>query len=465
MRVLIWICLDTHFRELFRVAQALKSRGDDPVIVFAHRYPNAPADQLRCDAERISYHGAAAPGVSSPAAAAPAAPSRIYRIARSVYRALRRLVALEALVAGAYAYSRYRAERTAANALIDRLRPALIVLPEDNVEYATAALIHAGHQRGVPSVIVPYTLADALEPAEAYHESREHRLDLSRLLHRIIRRHFPRWIFRHRDRELIRLPGESVVGKEWLGLAPPLPWVLNSGAADRIAVESETVRAYYAGRGLPERQLIVTGGLRHDALAARRAGAAQERAALLERLRLPPERRLVLCALPPDQHPASRPGCEFAAYPELLHAWAESLGRCGANVVVNPHPRLDLDSVRFIEQHGVRLVEGDIAALLPLCDVFVASVSATICMALALGIPILNWDVYLFCYQDFTDEPDVRTVESRARFEQVLAGLLAQEPDRERARPNARWGVLDGGAGRRLMALFDELTASSHRHD
>ncbi len=69
---------------------------------------------------------------------------------------------------------------------------------------------------------------------------------------------------------------------------------------------------------------------------------------------------------------------------------------------------------------GVRLVTDDIARLIPLCDVFVASVSATISMALACGKPVVNYDVYRFRYDDFEGVPDLHTFENRSEFAQRL---------------------------------------------
>ena len=47
------------------------------------------------------------------------------------------------------------------------MRPDLVVLAEDTVEYGTAALIRAAHEQGAPSVIVPFTVATAEEEEAA----------------------------------------------------------------------------------------------------------------------------------------------------------------------------------------------------------------------------------------------------------------------------------------------------------
>ena len=49
--------------------------------------------------------------------------------------------------------------------VLDRLKPAVMILPEDNVEYTTGIFVREGHARGVPSIILPYTMANADEAA------------------------------------------------------------------------------------------------------------------------------------------------------------------------------------------------------------------------------------------------------------------------------------------------------------
>jgi hypothetical protein len=344
---------------------------------------------------------------------------------------------------------------------VARLEPAVLVLPEDNVEYATAPLIQAAHARGVPSLVVPYTLADALEPAEAYWENPSH--SARRPLNRLMTRLYPHWRFRHRGRDLVRLTAGHVFAQERLGLAPPLPWVLNSGAADAVALESDAVRDYYLRAGLPPERLRVTGSLRQDEAHRSLPTAAEERERLLGELGLPGGRPLFLSALPPNQYPERRPECEFRRYDDLVRAWVSALaglGRC--NVVVSLHPRIPYEEMRHLESEGVRIAPGDVARLIPLCDCFVASVSATICLAIACGKPVVNYDVYRFRYRDFVEVGGVLTMETLEAFQQTLRRLAEdrefyREVEARQEDCRERWGRLDGGAAERLMGLLEQL--------
>jgi hypothetical protein len=480
-RVLIWIVIDTHFREMIRLARFLKSHTSfEPYLVFATEYQKLDEDLATCSNEGIAceeYLPPLRPGRPLP----PAVPAdgkrsklrasldaawsfckEFKRLSRYyLVRLVRGL--LKCVPAGKnYCYHRdYVRFLARARAAMQRLQPALLVLPEDNVAYGTSLIIKAGHEANVPSVVFPYTIANAREPAEAYWSDRTHQA--ASWANRSCAARYPHWVMQYKGRNLLRLPAPHVWAQERLGLAPPLPWILNSGSADAVAVESEALRKYYLEAGLPAEQLVVTGSYRQDELATRLRSAGSERQRLLGSLRRPGNGPLVLCAFPPNQYPETRPGCEFSSYSDLARFWASSLGNLtGSTVLVNLHPRASSKDMKYLETFGVHLIQDDIARLIPLCDVFVACVSATICMAIACGKPVVNYDVYRYRYIDYAHLPGVLTIEEKHSFTTLLQRLTTDaafyaEVAARQARVAGDWGVLDGGAGQRTLELFDRL--------
>ena len=109
---------------------------------------------------------------------------------------------------------------------------------EDNAEYVTGIWAAMAQHISVPTVILPFTIADQLEAAEAHYNDPTYWADegVHNRLARLIR---PQWLYFHRDRWLLRREGIAALAAECLGVAPPLPWVLNSSRADAIAVESD----------------------------------------------------------------------------------------------------------------------------------------------------------------------------------------------------------------------------------
>jgi hypothetical protein len=468
-RILLWVFLDSHFREMVRVARLLKARTQFvPVILFHYCYPRLSEDVATCIAERIDYENLA--GTSRPAARAPLL-QRLKRLPRrvavNVYRFARRTILADFLGCPCILLSllHYRKMILQARSVLERYRPALLVFPEDNVEYNISAFVKAARERKIPSLIIPYTLAKEQEPAEAYWGNP--RYQVRGFWNRLIGCRYPRWVYQHRGRKLLRLVPEQIVAQEWLGLAPPLPWVMNSSYADVVAVESHAAFRYYLQAGLTGPQMRVLGSLRQDELARYRASAPLRRQALLASLGIEDGRPLILCALPPNQRPEQRPACEFKAYNELLQFWARTIGRLqNCHVIVNPHPRIARNELEGLHELGIHIVYEDIARLIPLCDLYIASVSATICMALACGKPVINYDVYRFRYDDFVDDPQVITVEDGPTFAAAVRLALNTIDTNSAFFQNLdacaeHWGILDGNAGDRLVDLVLELTGDS----
>src|SRR4051812_26198315 len=93
-RVLLWVFLDTHFREMFRVARLLQTHAlFEPVILFYYRYPVFAQDLARCRQEGVLYEDRTnglpleEAGSPAPAGARPPLAVRVKEWARSVYRA------------------------------------------------------------------------------------------------------------------------------------------------------------------------------------------------------------------------------------------------------------------------------------------------------------------------------------------------------------------------------------------
>jgi len=350
-----------------------------------------------------------------------------------------------------------------ARGLIRRLKPSFLVLGGDLVGYDTAVFVKAAHAEHVPVVVAPGWMASAREAGEAYAYDPAYRVQ--GWPNRLCSTLYPRWVHEHKGHKLLRLPAAQVLAREWLGLAPPLPWVLHSGDADAIAVESDAMRTYCVSEGLPAEQLVLTGSLAHDVMAEIREDVIGRRTELYHRLGLPEDRPMLLAALPPDflYMAGGRPECGFRTYNELAEFWIQALAAVGEyNVVISLHPSVAYEDMKHIEQQAVRISEDPTMALIPLCDVFVASVSATIQWAIACGKPVLNYDVYRYRYADYADAEGVISVEEKDEFLSVLRRVTGDhasyaEIAARQAACADQWGQLDGRAGERMMQLFEQL--------
>jgi hypothetical protein len=249
---------------------------------------------------------------------------------------------------------------------------------------------------------------------------------------------------------------------EWLRLAPPRPWVFNSGYADAIATESKAMQQYYDTVGLPLDQMVVTGSLADDVLADCAREANSQRLEFFNHLGLP-DRPMLLCALPPDflDMTGGRPECDFRTYEDLVRIWMESITNIrGFNTVVCLHPSVARTQMEYIQRFGATVAHQPTVSLVPLCDIYVASVSSTIRWAIACGKPVVNYDVYRYRYSDYKEVPGVLTVEDEHSFRAAIRRLVEDrafyEETVQRQRSVAEhWGNLDGRASERMLALFD----------
>ena len=138
------------------------------------------------------------------------------------------------------------------------------------------------------------------------------------------------------------------------------------------------------------------------------------------------------------------------------------------NVVIRPHPRLVDCDLRILADAGFPIDWRPTENLIPLADLYVASISATIRWALALGIPVVNYDCYRLDFEDYDTAAGIRLVRSLQQFKALLIGLvsdpkLLEEMTREAERDRHRWGVIDGAFCNRFNGILRELLPASRR--
>lgn len=468
VRVLYWAYLDTHFREMIRVARMLRREaGYEPFFVFAADYPQILRDIKTCDAEgigflrfRAKFDPAARLLAAGPAKGKRPFLQRAWRYSNfKFWGAVGRAKRYLGFALAAEIIRIFRLELWMARKCVRFVRPDLMVFPEDNVEYCTGAFIKAGHELGVRSLVIPYTICTSEEPAEAYYS---HDLyQVSKWSNRLTAAIYPQWRLDYKGRSLVRLPAAGILIRHWLNLAPPAPWVWNSGAADRILVESRATFDYFAASGLDSTRMQIVGSLRMDELASHLKSADALRRELLAKFGLSDQRRLFVCAFPPDQ--GVRAECEFHDYKQLCDAWIAALSDIpNSNVLVVPHPRMPQAQVDYLRTSGLHVLEDDITRCIAVADVYVASVSATIVLAVAAGKPVINYDVYRYNYSDYKKLKGVLDVDDVGSFRRVLKSLATDDVKLEKVRSQQvvlmdAWGSLDGSCSRRLLEQVNEL--------
>jgi hypothetical protein len=345
---------------------------------------------------------------------------------------------------------------------LQSIKPDVIVLAEDNVERPSTSLVIEGRKLGIPSIVIPFTIPNPLEGVRAYRDEPLHQV--KGLKAHLFAKLCPKWRLQINGHDLLRATPAHALVLEVLGKSSPAPWILNRGGAARIALDSEAQRDLYLKLGFPPSQLSVVGDVHGEVLYRGLSNKSRLVAELLSDLGLPQGRPLILCAFPPDQYGGKTDDAEFKTYDALMEGWIGSFLALGdrANVLIRPHPRADIRRFERFSGPNVRVTQKPTAELVPLCDLYIASVSATIRWAISCGIPVINYDTYRAYYGDYDNAAGVIQTDKLDEFRFHLE-RFANDPAfaaefTERQRKAAQyWGAVDGKLGERLAALVSEV--------
>lgn len=339
--------------------------------------------------------------------------------------------------------------------------PDLLVTLEDNAEGLSGLASDFARARGIPYVILPDFIPNPAEPARYYYNNPNHRGDT--ITGRLVRYFNPKWAVRYHGKSILRLPAQEILVKRLNGQKCIQPWILNAGYAEAIFLESKSALRHYEKLGFRKDKLRVIGGAIEDTLYAIRLERSQHRHSLNVKYGLDPANPLVICGFPPDQYSAATDRFEFASYGEMCSNWFRVLDSITdkANVLVVPHPRLDVKLIAAFCNGKIKLADERLENILPLADLYIASISTTIRWALGLGVPVLNYDSYRYDYGDFTGASGIVEMDSASDFLDALKMALSPagfskltalaEAD------SANWGKIDGGFRSRLRENLLEI--------
>lgn len=470
--VLVIVYIDTHFVELSRLARTLKRAGNyEPILWFQYPYLAVERDIQFCESEGWEYilsfprSGSATPpaGVNSKRSVLRQALRKIIKSFTEKISIAKSIVGFSFEILGWIRHNKELAAQT--KSIIQKYKICLLIFAEDNVGYFTHIVSRTALRQGVSSVITPYTIANASEAAERFYSLSGYMVKAN-IKNRLVGKIFPHWVFNFKGQELLRLSAGLIVGLEISGFGFQRPWVLNSDSSSVIAVENEHMLEYYRNEGIQEEQLVVTGAIYDDVLTRATLNKISLRKELYHKLDLTEGQRLLLCALPPNQFPRE---CEFGDYASLVTNWMQTLASVqGWNVVVRPHPRQTQNDIAMLECFGVKVTTLDTASLVPLCDLYVASVSATIRWAIACGKPVINYDVYQMKYNDYSEVKGVLTVYKHEDFTSIMKRLTTDavffgDVQRVQQADSQFWGILDGRSSERILKLLDDIIAGKHK--
>lgn len=470
--ILVIVHTNTWFTEMDRVADLLRqSTQFIPIVHFAYSYPTIDRDIQKLKAKGIQISTASK---NEPVPLSKSFLARLIRFGHywferifQVGRMWRFLVVkMGPLTSPFQGVLKSLEDVSYYKKLIHDSRASLVVMAGDLVGYNTPEIAKAARKMNKACVIVPSTMSDGTEQAEAYFF--DPNFSAEKIFNKIAGWIWPKWKKQHKGKWLVRVPAAQIFARQLLKTDPPLPWISSSTRADAIAVESKAMRDYYTRCGIAQDLLKETGSLANDGMAKIQKNKESLKKNLYQELMLPPGKKMILTALPPDflYMVGGRPECEFKTYLELTQFWIQTLAKAdNFNVVISLHPSVDIEEFRYLEMANVRISKSSIIDLIPLCDIFVASVSSTIRWAITCAKPVINYDVYLYRYSDFSLVRGVVLLEKSEQYIETVKKIndastgylefLGQEIQAEAP----YWGNLDGCEGMRVLKLFEEEIA------
>lgn len=449
----------TYFTSLISVGKYLKqSDVFEPVFFFCSNYPTLLKDIKTSQELNIKYEISSGVRFEN----FDIANKKINFISICI-RVIRKIL-LKSVFYKAYDYykSFYKKEIKDINNIFEKIEPSILILAGDNAGYNTALFIKIGHLKNIPSVVIPSWMAGPKEAAEAHCNNPENQL--KSISNKIVGMLFPEWIYEHKGRMLIRWPSYKIILMKLFKVEPPLPWVLLSGYADRILIESSEMQEYCLREGIGKKQLRLTGSIANDEIAEIYKNRASKRNDLYSKYNLDNNKPLLLCAMPPDLlYSGKKPQCLFNSYDDLTEYWQRSLSEITAyNVIISLHPSTAKNDLYNIAKFNLRVIDESISEIIPLVDLFVASVSSTIQWAIMCGIPVLNFDVYRFHYTDYMHVDGVLYCEELEHYEQLLSKLISDQKFYNNVKADqlnfsSRWGFMDRKSGKRIVNNLIEL--------
>ncbi len=331
-----------------------------------------------------------------------------------------------------------------------------MIIAESNIEYANEFFVNIFKKSGKPVIVYPYTFCTQLEAANSYKNSIKHRFRKTYEKHIGLR-----WIYKVGSKHLIRMPIRKIIVLEMMKAVNPMPWVQESTFADKIIAESSKIKTHYIEQGIPQSQIALCGDINHDIMyeVLKNKDATKKR--IFNSLGLNCNNKTVLFAVFPNLMDTFYNN-EFNDYHEIIQWIVDKLTELNNfNILVCLHPTLNIFDFNYLETDRIKLSRLQTSELLPLVDLYVASASASIKMAISLGVPVINFDVYNFSYDDYLEVKGVVHLETKTQFSDLIKQVnhtnLWNKLYEEQNKIKNEWGLIDGKAIERFHQLLVDI--------
>ncbi len=299
----------------------------------------------------------------------------------------------------------------------------IIATCEDNYG-VTPVFIKAGKNLNIRSVIFPFTISNHEEIAYAFRN--EPFAQINGFWKKLFFIFNPAYKTYYNNNPLSYLHPHEIKAQKKCGIVIKAPFISVGGDTDYKFFESEFMFDYFRRSGfIPNKNSLITGSLKFDTLYTLSLKTDEKKQELLNELNLKNEKPIILCALPPDYYPTSL----YKDHEDFVIHWLNVMTSITTHYTfINLHPRTKVADLPYLKDYNVNVINKPLEELIPLCNVFVASLSATIRYALALNKVVLNFDTVNVGYSEYKNIDQVKTVFTKEDFETTLRQLCLAVP-------------------------------------
>jgi len=445
--ILFMINVDSYFTVLFELARKVdKERGMTSVLYFPILYPSALRHIEACKKVNLKY----LIGFNT---------ENKNTISKNTIYKLYGIISKNSIYSFVNKFRYIQKEIKNANKILSKEDYKLLVLGGDNIGHNTSIFIKQFHKKKIKSIIVPGWMAGPMEAYQSvrYNHANQVKTNPCNYIFSIFNK---KYLYTYGGHTVIRWPCGEILAMKIFNLIPPEPWLLNSGSADLILSESNFMHCYMQSINLKSVLSVVTGSVSHDLLYKISLKKQQLKKKLFKNCNFDYNKKLVLIAMPPNMlYGKGRLECEFRDYSSLVEYFIDTVASVNKfNIIISLHPSTQSTEFENIKCSNAFISTESVIELIPLCDLYIASVSATIQWAISCSKPVINYDVYKYKYTDYLNTKGVVNIYTKVGFKTSIKKFTSDKyflkKYQEQKSESKFYGVLDGYSFERIKSIF-----------
>ena len=340
-----------------------------------------------------------------------------------------------------------------------------ILLIGDRHAGIETALVRAGNRRGIPSLIVPFGFSDP-ESSIVYRQALDNWQKIygvDSFLNRLVANTWPEWVYTYRGETMLWNPPAWLLAAWMAGILPKNPWILGGGGAWCMAVESQYHQDIFRKQGIPAQKIFVSGKPRYDSSAQIWSRQPSEKAQMCRDLDIDIKNPLLVCAVHQSAEHGLLSWADHWAETDFLFAALAEI-KSSVNVLLSLHPKSDFTQYTPRAQEYGLLIARDYQydQLVPVCDIYLASFSSTVTLAIACHKPTIVLDFYGHNYDIFDNMPGIVVCRQHDEFQAILSRVINNQDYYDQlvegqAKSAEYWARFDGKSTQRILNMIDEL--------